>query len=168
VEGARGIEIGSFEGRSAIWFLRNVLTGKDARMCCIDTFDMAFQGAPLVGTSEELHDRFERNLRAYGLRDRVDKLAGKSQELLRTLPLDTYDFAYIDGSHRTDEVLEDTVLVWRLVRIGGVVIFDDYGMSAADDPLIRPGTAIDAFIAMNPARVEVLHRGVQLAVRRLA
>lgn len=168
VRGARGLEVGSFEGRSAIWFLRNVLTGPDARLTCIDTFDMAFQGVPLVGTSAELEHRFEHNLRVCGLRERVDKLAGLSHAVLRGLPLDSFDFAYIDGSHRTDDVLEDAVLAWRLVRVGGVLIFDDYLLAHADQPMIRPGVALDAFIAINPARVEILERGLQLAVRRLA
>ena len=35
---ARGLEIGSFEGRSAIWFLENILTGDSARLTCVDTF----------------------------------------------------------------------------------------------------------------------------------
>jgi predicted O-methyltransferase YrrM len=35
---ARGLEIGSFEGRSALWFCENILTHPEARLICIDTF----------------------------------------------------------------------------------------------------------------------------------
>lgn len=33
------LEIGSFEGGSACWLLKNVLTSEDSRLTCIDTFD---------------------------------------------------------------------------------------------------------------------------------
>lgn len=32
------LEIGSFEGRSAVWFLQNVLTAPTATLTCIDLF----------------------------------------------------------------------------------------------------------------------------------
>ena len=49
-----------------------------------------------------------------------------SQVVLRRLPLETYDIIYIDGSHATSDVLEDAVLSYRLLKPGGLLIFDDY------------------------------------------
>jgi len=37
-----------------------------------------------------------------------------------------YDIVYIDGSHVANDVLQDAVLVWQLVKVGGFMIFDDY------------------------------------------
>ena len=34
-----GLEIGSFEGRSAIWLLENILTHSNSHLTCVDTFE---------------------------------------------------------------------------------------------------------------------------------
>ena len=34
--GVRLLEIGSYEGRSAVWFCENILTGNDSKIVCID------------------------------------------------------------------------------------------------------------------------------------
>jgi hypothetical protein len=31
-----------------------------------------------------------------------------------------------DGSHRARDVLEDAVLSWPLLKVGGIMLFDDY------------------------------------------
>jgi len=37
---ARFLEIGSYEGRSAVWFLEHILTGPGATLTCIDLFSL--------------------------------------------------------------------------------------------------------------------------------
>ena len=38
----------------------------------------------------------------------------------------SFDLIYIDGSHRRDDVMVDSLLAWSLLREGGFIIFDDY------------------------------------------
>src|SRR6185312_6234037 len=61
-----------------------------------------------------------------------------------------FDFVYIDGSHQAPDVLADAVLAFQLLKLGGVLVFDDYLW--AMEPLGRqdfynmPKPAIDAFV----------------------
>lgn len=162
-----GLEVGSFEGRSCIWFLSNVLTHPSCRMTCIDTFDFGGQGRDDID-HHDLQDRFDRNIAAAGFAGRVTKVFGSSQEQLRALPLGRYDLAYIDGSHLTSDVLEDVVLAWRLLRRGAVLILDDYAYhrNHENDAKIRPDVAIDAFMTCFVGAWTELHRGYQIILRK--
>ncbi|HEY4182355.1 MAG TPA: class I SAM-dependent methyltransferase [Kofleriaceae bacterium] len=163
------LEVGSAEGRSCLWFLANVLTDRSSRITCIDTFDGAGQGRSDI--ESELQSRFDRNAAAAGETDRVTKIFGMSQVALRTLPLGHYDFAYIDGSHMTADVLEDIVLAWRLLQPNGVMILDDYGyfrMHPTAPPEVRPSVAIDAFMTCFAGQWTEVHRDYQIILKKNA
>jgi hypothetical protein len=50
-----------------------------------------------------------------------------------------------------------------------VIVFDDYRWSyLGDDPLLRPGKAIDAFRAVVEGKHDVLFADDQIALRRLS
>jgi hypothetical protein len=81
-----------------------------------------------------------------------------------------FDGVYIDGGHEGRTVLEDTVLAWRLLKVGAVIVWDDYEWR---DPhphrqhLPTPKPAIDAFLALYGQYLDVLHREWQvIAVKR--
>ena len=79
-----------------------------------------------------------------------------------------FDLVYVDGSHRGLDVLVDAALSWPLLEVGGVVVFDDYRWALlGDDPLLRPGPAIDAFVSLVSAHGEVISHDRQVALRKL-
>jgi predicted O-methyltransferase YrrM len=83
--------------------------------------------------------------------------------------LNHYDIIYIDGSHDRPDVLEDAVLCWRLLKEGGIMIFDDYrylGRRGSDNKVVSPKAAIDAFVQCFEEHCEVIHNGIQLIVRK--
>lgn len=146
--GARALEIGSFEGRSTVWLLENILTHETAYIDCIDTFEGSVEHVRMGVDLENLWDRFLANIKPYT--NKVCAHVGKSQAMLRSdLFADRdslYDFIYIDGSHKAADVLEDAILSFRLLKVGGLMIFDDYmwnggGPTEFDNP--RRG--VDAF-----------------------
>lgn len=153
------LEIGSFEGRSAIWLLENVLTHPTSRLVCVDLFE---------GPYAEI---FDENIAATGAASRVTKLAGPSGVVLRRLqPEPTFDFIYVDGSHMPLDTLEDAVLSWRLLRPGGLMAFDDYEMAAHQlatfSDIARPDIGIDAFLSAAADQLEVIFKGVQVIARK--
>lgn len=155
----RALEIGSFEGRSAIWLLENVLTHPTSRITCVDLFN------------REYSKLFDENIAASGAAERVEKLAGSSAVVLRRMPPEpTYDFIYVDGSHQTYDTLEDAVLSWRLLRPGGWMIFDDYGMATAQltphSKMPRPDIGIDAFLTAAADDLQVVQKGFQVTIRK--
>ena len=150
----RMLEIGSYEGRSANWFLENILTGQGSSIVCVDQF------------VEPCGERFDRNIRASGNAGRVTKLSGKSQSVLPTLPSDSFDAIYIDGGHSEQEVLEDARESWRLARGGAVLIFDDYlwGMELPVED--RPLRAIARFLVAQAGGYLMKSYGYQVIIER--
>jgi predicted O-methyltransferase YrrM len=150
------LEIGSYEGRAVVWLLGNVLTHETARIDCVDVFhDPAYSR------------RFDHNVRTALGGTKVNKITGRSQDVLRQLRLEHYDAIYVDGSHAASDVLEDAVLGFRLLKHGGIMIFDDYHWGLQGDPLSTPKLAIDAFLAVYHGQYELLHHGYQVSIRRL-
>jgi len=151
----RALEIGSYEGRSAIWFLEEILTHPSSRITAVDLFGVS-----------EIESRFDRNIVASGVAHKVDKIKGNSQEVLPGLRTQRFDFIYIDGSHTARDVLLDAALSWGLLKEGGLLIFDDYRLRLEWHPSRRPKLAIDAFLKIFEPYLEVVHFGYQVIVRR--
>lgn len=154
--GIEVLEIGSFEGRSAIWLLENILTHPTARITCIDPFRLPWKEM-----------RFNYNMRASGKGAQLTKRKGASQDVLHELRGGAYDIIYIDGSHRAGDVMLDTLLCWRLLKPEGVLIFDDYPLQREKPVSRRPGLAIDVFLELFAGQYELLHKEYQVAVRKL-
>jgi predicted O-methyltransferase YrrM len=157
----RYLEIGVFEGRSALWAMENILTHPTARLTCIDLFNGPYK------------DRFLANLEKSGDSGKVTAITDYSQLVLRKMPLDHFDIIYIDGSHAKEDVLEDAVLSWRLLKDGGVMIFDDYqwvgfyASGTSDAPTDFCKTAIDRFIQSFDRHFEVIHNSYQIILRKV-
>lgn len=162
----RILEIGSWEGRSALFFLNYLPL---SRIVCIDPFagnaehhrDPYF--ADLARKSER---QFDANLAAFA--PRIDKIKGLSSDVLPELALTgrRFDLAYIDGSHMAADVYRDATLTWSLMVDAGIVIFDDYEWEMLPTERERPKPGIDAFLAAHAGQYRELHRGYQIAIER--
>jgi predicted O-methyltransferase YrrM len=167
----RFLEVGSWEGRSTCWLLDHILTDDSSNIVCVDTFEgspehHATEMAAFVASVEE---RFNHNTRQALRQGRVIKQKGTSQTVLRHLPLGHFDVAYIDASHTGCDVLEDAMLTWRLVKPGGLIVFNDYGWTFPDGlDEIPPKPAIDAVLSLFAHKLTVLHQDYQVVVRKLA
>lgn len=152
----RALEIGSFEGRSAIWFLENILTHPSSGILCVDIFD------------REYETNFDQNTRYFG--GKVKKIRAPSQVALRALEPSSYDFAYIDGSHTSKDTLIDTVLTWDLMKPGGIIIIDDYlwenGKEDLNNDAFTPQLGINAFLNVFEPYLDVIERGSQITVKK--
>jgi len=159
--GALGLEIGVFEGRSALWWLENILTGEGARLKAIEPWRQKFEANLAV-------------LREMGFgEDRLEVFWGHAQEVIRRFHSirPQLDFAYIDGGKDADAVLQNSVLVWLLLKPGGVLIWDDYRwewQEGSISPQVAhpPRIGIDAFLSAHDGKFEELHRDWQIAVRK--
>jgi hypothetical protein len=163
------MEIGCFEGQATRWLMENILTGVNPLMIVVDTFEGGMEagekGAFYTETAEQ---NFIENLKAF--KKNIIMYKGISQEVLRTDDfkgtMTGYDFIYIDGSHRSAEVLEDSIHAFRLLKKGGVMIWDDYGLNRYPDKLQNPKMGIDAFIAIFEGKFEVISKGYQVCIRK--
>ena len=80
-------------------------------------------------------------------------------KLLATASAD-FDVVYVDGSHEATDVLTDAVMSFHLLRVGGLIIFDDYLWSmnpvGQQDAFGMPKPAIDAFINIFQRKLYVI------------
>lgn len=163
--GVRGLEVGCFEGQSACWWLDNILTDPTSHLTCVDQF-----ATPMDTILLRFYERhFDHNISVSGSAHRVTKLVGLSQVVLRTLPPAQFDFAYVDGSHKVGDVLQDAVLAWTLLKPGAIAIFDDYDLvdDVAQGLQARvPARALDAFVSVLGDSATMLRRDWQLVLRK--
>ncbi|OWK38609.1 class I SAM-dependent methyltransferase [Fimbriiglobus ruber] len=156
------LEIGVFEGRSTVWFLDHVLTHPEATLTWVDTFG---GGAEHMAMDlNGLEARFRANAARFGAK--VCGHVGRSQDVLRGMKGEPFDLVYVDGSHEAADVLADAVLAWPLLKVGGVLGFDDYGWKGMPEAVQRPAMAVDAFLGCMKGKFEEIHRGYQVWVRK--
>jgi Methyltransferase domain len=145
------LEIGTFEGRSALWLLENILTHPTAKLTIIDAFQ------------ENTHRTFISNVNLSGEANKFKILSGFSTDKLRELPFDSIDFAYIDGSGKGIVMLSDLVSTWNLLKVDGIIICSRYSLDKglrealelqSNDP--GPYEAIDAFLKLYKPYIKIL------------
>jgi len=117
-----------------------------------------------VNQLENLYDRFMQNISPFASKVQVQK--GFSQEILRKHRLNSFNFVYIDGSHRSADVLEDAVLSFRLLKSDGIMIFDDYEWKTFEGTLDNPRAGIDAFLKIFEGQYSIISTGYQVALRK--
>jgi predicted O-methyltransferase YrrM len=171
----RFLEIGTFEGRSAIWFLENILTSLSSRLTIIDPFMMIWEHKfagmnPLWNDKNvvnEVKKRFYNNIKPY--REKVSIMESLSYQGLVELNercVDPFDFIYIDGSHKASDCLADMVLSLPLLKQGGIMLMDDYLWGKQLPEHFTPHPAIDAFMSIYREEVIVISKGTQVALRK--
>jgi hypothetical protein len=164
ISGARWLEIGSYEGLSALWTLEHVLP-PGGTVVCVDFFDDRLAGIDFVDESgvprrwaePDYEARFDANTAS---NPGIVKRKGRSSKVLADLEQRGIRFhgAYIDGEHREKAVFDDLWLTWPLLLPGAVLVCDDYGYDR------QPGVkaAADRFLSGNHMRV--LHAGYQIII----
>ena len=117
------LEIGSFEGRSSLWMLENILTHTNATLTCIDMWQY-----PPEPFYENAYSNFLYNMVVGNFIHKTTFYKMISNEALKILSIKDkkYDFIYIDGAHHSPHPLEDAVLSFPLLKVGGTLAFDDY------------------------------------------
>jgi predicted O-methyltransferase YrrM len=163
------LEVGSFEGRSTVWIMENMMQDGDY-MLCIDTWE----GGEEHGAEDmdAVFMRFRVNVQAAREKTGIKSVGHCRMESTRGLAEEipewagTYDFIYIDGSHTAPDVLTDACMAWPLLKPQGIMVFDDYMWGSPRDILHRPKIAIDAFCNIFAEQLEPVHVGYQLVVRK--
>lgn len=158
------LEIGSWEGRSALFFLNYL---PNCKLTCIDTFEGGQEHKAADDAATELpkiEKHFDANTAAFT--SRIEKIKAPSSQALAGLGVAgrRFDIAYIDGGHRSYEVFLDGMLTWPLIRKGGLVIFDDYQWDMMPEALDNPKPGIDAFLRVVKGEYRNVHRKYQIAI----
>jgi len=161
----RILEIGSWQGASALWLLDNVIAERGGSITCVDCWEGTKEHAFLDQLGFCAETIFEDNINASGRADCIIKIKGRSQDVLPSLPAGSFDFIYIDGAHEADMVIQDAVNAHRLLARGGYILFDDVGYSVGDSRRDTT-TAIDFFGSTFAHEYRQWHREAQLLLQR--
>jgi SAM-dependent methyltransferase len=170
------LEVGCYEGRATTFLIERCASFGNLFMTCVDTWGGA------VDLPEDrmkgVEARFDQNIKAaLGWSQwpvTFQKIKATSSQALPELIAGgrAFDFIYIDGSHTAPDVLTDAVDAFRLLRVGGAMIFDDYVWCmephGKEDALNMPKPAIDAFVNMFARSLQLVHIAGQLSLLKTA
>lgn len=158
------LEIGSWEGLSSAFILSEM---PQAHLTCVDTWEGADEHKDGTFSSGEALDRieekFDNNMLSFA--PRVSKFRGTSFTFFASgSNIPSYDFIHIDGSHYSDDVLVDAIKGFEVLRVGGVLIFDDYLWRHYSRAIDNPAAAINRFLHAKKGFFKVLAANRELAI----
>jgi hypothetical protein len=159
------LEIGAYEGRH-LAFVDHLLPGRIAATVIDPWFNKAHNSEEKYHAVEP---RFHRNVNRLRLASLTIVKGFSTYELPRMLASGAeFDLIYVDGSHTAWAVFVDLAFCASLLRVGGLMILDDYWHEAGQ--VGGPGVkqAADRFHGAFKRYFEIaaLHR--QLALRKTA
>jgi predicted O-methyltransferase YrrM len=162
------LEIGVFLGTTAKWVLENILTHPDAHLIGIDPWERKLYPRHEI-RNDGVWDNLVKGIDEIGKNPKVRWIKGYSQNVINERygfsPL-TIDAVYIDGEHSTAAVMKDFQLSWPLLKVGGIMIFDDYCSKAPGSSQVKG--AIDYIVNRFKEEIDVLFKNRQVGIRRTA
>jgi len=166
------LEIGTYTGISLINIVKlipnsigySIDTWKD----CNDTKNVEKNYFEYI-ESLEVEKSFYKNIENENLQDRIHAIKGNSKDvlldILKTKNL-TFDFIYIDGSHKCIDCYLDMFFSWKLLNIGGILAVDDY-LYHIEDKIESPFEAINKFLNENKGNYNLLYSGYRIFLEKI-
>tara|TARA_R110000868_G_scaffold265860_3_gene524749 strand:+ start:278 stop:865 length:588 start_codon:yes stop_codon:yes gene_type:complete len=170
------LEIGCFEGLTSNYII-DVLLSDDGKLICVDPLTDNYLNTELTDTDvsnnetiykyfNNQYDRFKANTA-----NNTNKL-----ELYRNISSDIFpeliskyegqiDLIYIDGDHRATAVYIDAVNSFKLCKVGGVIIFDDYSWGKMYNEEAT-SIGVDKFLTEYENQYDLITKGYQVSVRK--
>ena len=150
----KALEIGCYEGRATIWLANNNILESGCDYDIIDTFGGSEVETGMENTMEIFKDKpdfiyknFTHNI-SFHKDINWNIMRGMSNKILSTLDLTPkYDFIYIDASHQSDDTFVDGYYAHKMLKSGGLLIFDDYKWGDPNNKDLNhsPKLGIDVF-----------------------
>lgn len=162
------LEIGSWQGLSAYFLLSQLA---NARLTCVDTWEGAdeHKAGKAKGRTvlSRIEQSFDANLAVFG--ERVRKYKGTSFDFFAEhFRPSVFDLIYVDGSHHSDDVIVDAIKCFEMLKVGGVMVFDDYFWRYYDRVIDNPAGALNMFLRLKLHQLEIIGFDYQLVIRKTA
>lgn len=166
------LEVGSFEGGSTIHLMQLIEMHGGGELFCVDKWSR--DGDHIKIDMSDAEVAFDHNVACtkelLAPSVMVRKLKGRSiRQLAGLIDRDyaaSFDFIYIDGSHRMRDVLMDGMLCYELLKVGGICLFDNYLFNFEDEAIRGPKHGIDTFFRFHSDNVQIIINGYQIAYQK--
>ena len=146
-----GVEVGAHLGNHCGRILNNL---KIKNITLIDPWT-AYEGDAEYFLSQEFQDKcYNTVLKKFGEDDRVKILKSTSVNASKSFLNSSLDFAYIDGNHQYESVIEDLNIWYPKIKYRGIIAGDDYKYKFPG--VIR---AVNEFANLHNLHIELLDRG---------
>jgi predicted O-methyltransferase YrrM len=153
------LEIGAFYGANAISVCQTYAHHKDSKVYVIDPWEDYEEYPEYKGMQRSILNTFAKNIEPFIEKVIVNR--GYSHQRVPNLKDDFFDMIYIDGNHNPEYIIEDAVICFRKLKVGGWLIFDDYGWCDAS-------RGIDAFLNAYYKRIKCFgERNTQVFCQKL-
>ncbi len=120
------LEIGAYYGANALVFAKTYGKHPNSEVYCVDPWIDYEDYGEYKGNIENVFEVFKENVKMNNLENKIKIHRGFSHVEVPKFDDEYFDIIYIDGNHEPEYVLEDAVLCFRKLKIGGYMIFDDY------------------------------------------
>lgn len=172
------LEIGSFEGKSTVWFAENFMTNPNSTITCVDPWTSYSQDEDSFESYNKEDSEWDfkshkntflYNIKQSGYEEQIKTIQGYSHEVLPNLLTNNekYDIIFIDGNHTAPFVLIDSVFSWLLLKKDGLMIFDDYKWDLTPKEILRPKIAIDSFSVIFSDYSDTIFNGGKAIIKKL-
>jgi predicted O-methyltransferase YrrM len=159
----RFLQIGVFTGNASVWLLENILTDPSSLLVDVDPWCGNIPHESQYNW-DDIQTVYKDQVKPYS--DRVKTYKAFSADWLKENRELEYDFIYIDGDHLPESVTLDADLSWDLLKVGGIMAFDDYIWSHPEGPEKNPKAAIDAWIEKHKNNIDIVRKGWQVWIRK--
>lgn len=158
------LQIGAYTGDASKWLLENILTDQTSILVDVDTWLGSEEGIHKKfdwSDVEEVYDKKMANFK------NIVKQKGNSESYL-TSSTEMFDFIYIDGDHTSSGVYKDATLSFPLLKINGIMAFDDYlWHHDSNNPELEPKLGIDKFLKEHKDKLKILFTGYQVWIKKV-
>lgn len=140
----KAIEIGSDRAMSSCWLLDKILTHDSAKLVCLEP---------------KFSSQFDTNIAKTEVANKVSKLEGNIHDNLASLEKNAYDLVSLQDKRKLpSHIQQNAMLAWSLLKIDGLLIFNDYQWHNPIKPENKPQIGIDKFLAGIEAEYKIVHR----------
>ena len=154
------LEIGSFEGSSAVYFSDNMLDHSEAELTCVDPFLSSDPTTPFPMEGNDTMHLFINNISKSKNFQKIIFHRMYSSEFYKK-NTKKFNFVYVDGSHLIDDIKVDFNECLKIIELGGFLAFDDYLWG---DGSIKK--CIDDLYEENKDKLKILGHGYQIIFQR--
>lgn len=160
IDNQKYLEIGSFEGSSAIFFSR-FLT--NSNLTCVDIW----KGVEELSNVDfkVVESNFDKNISKI-IFNKITKIKSESEVFFKNNK-EKFSIIYLDGNHFFQTVINDIEQSWRILEVNGILILDDYVWAYYDEPKQNPAYAINIFLKKYYKSLKILNMRQQVVVQKI-